>query len=484
MQRAVYSTIADVGRLLIEMPPRHGKTLFLQYVVGWYFGRWPDRKVIYAAHTKALTELFGGKVRRDLELHGPEVFGVNVSKDTRAKADFIVEGDAGGVGGEFYGVGVGGAPHGRGAHLLVTDDLVPNAEASRSPVQMAGIEDFLRNDLMSRRMPGFVHLGVQTRWSERDPHGILTEAWPDLYQTLRFRAIAEDDDPLGREPGEALWPSFIPLKDLLEQRSGMHPYRWSALYQQRPTPEAGGIWRRSWWDECRYSVDEAGRYVLGPGASYGLDALTRYTVADLAFSERKTADYTVIGTFGVTPESPGRVIVLDIHRERMEYPKLWPTVRRIMDRYGSRVIYVEEEGQQRMVVQDGRSKGYPVKTIGRATTADVRISGDKVNVAHESTPMAASGRMWVPMQAHWVADWEHELLVFPNAGASGHDDMADVTAWGLRIADSIPRGISFVPSEGGQGRSQPRHGHLDGMIPRGRGSARVGAGSRDRHLLG
>lgn len=474
-QRTIMDAIAETRRVLLEEPPRHGKTEYLRYLVGWYFGRWPDRNVIYAGHSKSLADRFGGLVRRDLDAHGGDVFGVSVSTDTRAKSDFsITQG-----GGEFFGVGVGGAPHGRGAHLLITDDLVPNAEAASSPVQMAAIEDFLRNDLMSRRMNPFVHVGIQTRWAVMDPHGILNQHWPGKYTTVRLPALAEDDDPLGRPVGAALWPSRFSVEELHEQRDGMHPFRWSAIYQQRPTPEKGGIWQRKWWADTWYALED--RHVYLCNDKYALDSLLRFTVVDLAFTEKKGADYTVIGTFGLTSDKPRRLVLLDMHRERMEYPKLWQRIREQMARWDSGVVYVEEEGQQSMVLQDGRAQGFPVKSVSRRLDADLRISGDKVNVAHEATPLAQQGRMWVPQQADWLANWEGELLTFPN---SAHKDMADVTAWACLLAMKMPVG-NWWDGYGGQSATishengpdagfspeddedEPTH-PLDGMGPRGR----------------
>ena len=441
MNRKAMDALGDGTRLLIEMHPQSGKTTYLQYLAGWYMGRAaadpdfvPGAAVMYATHTMPLVSRQGGRIRRDIDQAGAQVFGVRVASDTRAKADFVVEHIGGRLPGvEFYGVGAHGSPHGRGATLLITDDLVPNAEAAQSDIQVEAVGEFLRHDLLSRRRKGFVHVGIQTRWSDQDPHGIMLALYPDLYVRLRLPALAEDDDPLGRARGEAMWPEQFPVSVLEEQRRGMHPNRFAALYQQRPTPEEGGIWRRAWWHGRTWTSERRNGevwLVLADGYACPLAGCLRFCTVDLATSEKEMADYTVILCAALTGESPRRLIVLDVRRSRMEAPDIMPAIKKAMSDYALTVAYLEEQGNQKWGAQFAKRAGIAARTIGTAKDSNLRIPGDKVAVAYEAAPVAEAGRLWVPKDADWFTEWEHEMLTFPT----GKRDQADATAWACLLA--------------------------------------------------
>jgi len=463
--RRIVRAVADERRALLEEPPRHGKTEILRYTVGWYIGRrallrQKPRNVIYAAHTQKLVDRFGGNVRRDLTSTAAEqVFGISVRRDTRAKSDFVTTSGA-----EFYGVGAGGSPHGRGASLLVTDDLVPNAEAAASDVQMDSIEEFLRSDLLSRREPGFVHIGIQTRWAEMDPHGIMLSLYPDLYDVMRFPAFAEADDDLGREVGEPLWPSMYPREVLEEQQRGMHPYRWAALYQQRPAPQEGGIWKSKWWRDPDRVYDlvpgvDGNDVRVHDGYTVPVANMIRFVVVDTATTTKKTSDFTAILACALTPERPRRLVLLDLDLRRMEGPDVNPSVDRMLKRWGARVAYYETQGNQQLGYQYARRQGIPARSIGTAKDSDVRISGDKVAVAYEAAPLVASGRLLIPRQAAWVSEWEHQMLTFPTGT---HDDACDVTAWACHVCDGLRGMVLALDTDATPAR---RERHLDERAP-------------------
>lgn len=107
-------------RLVVFAPPRHGKSELLKYFVAWSLGRFPDKTVIVASHDDDLATDFGRAVRSILNVHGRELFGVEVASDSAAVNRFGIEGYDGGL----YAVGVGGSVTGRGADLVVVDDVI------------------------------------------------------------------------------------------------------------------------------------------------------------------------------------------------------------------------------------------------------------------------------------------------------------------------------------------------------------------------
>ena len=431
IDREVLAAIVGGYNLLLETPPRHGKSEYTSRALpGWFMGRWPDKRVINASYGLELPLRFGRQIRADLDEFGQPVFGISVDPHSRAAHRFDILRHAGG----FWGVGVGGGVTGRGGNLLITDDTVKDAEAARSDLQRENLWDWFMSTLWTRKEPGAIHIGIMTRWNEDDLHGRIRERLGGQYKIIRLPALAEDDDQLGRKRGEALWPARYDVSALEQLKAEQTPMWWAALYQQRPSPEDGAIWLRKWWDSNRYTYEkDTDTYVLGAYRVPG-KALLRFTVVDLAFSEKKTADLTSIMTFGLTPESPRRLLPISLRAERLTFPNLFPAIRSEMSANDSHVLYLEEEGQQIMVVQAAREEGLPVKTIGRSLSVDFRVSGDKVNVAHEATPMASAGRVWLPAAADWLTDLEHNLLVFPNGT---HDDIADTFAWGCLIGDRM-----------------------------------------------
>lgn len=111
------------------MPPRHGKSETVsRYLPAWYLGRFPDRRVMLASYEAHFAATWGRKARELLEQVGPEVFGVSVSERSAAASAWDIAGRRGGM----VTAGVGGPLTGKGAHLLVIDDPVKNAEEAQS----------------------------------------------------------------------------------------------------------------------------------------------------------------------------------------------------------------------------------------------------------------------------------------------------------------------------------------------------------------
>jgi predicted phage terminase large subunit-like protein len=148
--------------------------------------------------------------------------------------------------------GVGGPITGRGAHLLVIDDPVKNDEEARSPTCRQKQWDWWQSVASTRLRPGGLIVIIQTRWHRDDLTGrILKHAKNNgqRWRVVSLPALAGDDDPLGRAPGEALWPEMYPRDRLLRIRAGRTAYYWQALYQQNPQAEGGTEWPDSFFTD-------------------------------------------------------------------------------------------------------------------------------------------------------------------------------------------------------------------------------------------
>jgi len=250
MDQAIVETI--LGRtapiLVIEAPPRHGKSeLVSRYLPAWYLGIFPARRVMLAAYASGFARSWGRKARSLLIEHGRDWFGVEVSGQVRAASEWGITGTEGGM----VTAGVGGPLTGRGANLLIVDDPIKNAEQAFSQTIRDNHWDWWQSTASTRIEPGGCAIIIATRWHEDDLSGRLLrdaatgEGSP--VRRLRLPAIAETHDPLGRAPGEALWPQRWPRERLEQVRLQKEPHWWDSLYQQRPGRHSRSTWPESYF---------------------------------------------------------------------------------------------------------------------------------------------------------------------------------------------------------------------------------------------
>jgi predicted phage terminase large subunit-like protein len=225
--------------LLIEAPPRHGKSeLVSKFLPAWYLGVWPDRRVMLAAYEATFARSWGRKARQVFADVACPVFGRKLSEDNHAADDWSTT-----AGGGMSTAGVGGPMTGRGAHLLIIDDPVKNAEEALSGTTRENHWDWWQSTASTRLEPGGVVIGIMTRWHESDIFGRLLSGGAKI-RRLTLPALAEAGDVLGRQPGEALWPERYPVAKLEQMRRERSDYWWRAMFQQRP-----GKWGESKWGQ-------------------------------------------------------------------------------------------------------------------------------------------------------------------------------------------------------------------------------------------
>jgi hypothetical protein len=306
-------------RLLVFAPPRHGKSELLKYFVAWFLGRFPDKTVIVASYNDDLAADFGRAVRSILNAHGKELFGVEVAADSAAMNRFGIEGHDGGL----YAVGVGGSMTGRGADLLVVDDVIKSDVEALSETTQRRHWDWWRSVVVTRLAPGAAIIGVGTRWSVDDLLGRLADS--ERFEVVRLAAVAEDDDPLGRVAGEALWPERYPVDALAKIRDEQGGFWFAAQYQGTPEPVSGNLFARDYFRE--YTIVDGG-YVVD-GTVIPIEDCVRFAIADTALSDKRTADFTVIAMFATTPN--GDLLLLERWRARYSGPDQVKLLQRVYE---------------------------------------------------------------------------------------------------------------------------------------------------------
>lgn len=432
----------ECKRLLVSMPPRHGKTMLTsRFFLGWWLGRHPADRVITTTYQARLVQRWSRNIRNDLVRCGPGVFGVAAS--SRAAADDWDllpmrprQEDEQPVEGGISAVGTGGALTGKGANVLNCDDLVRGSEDVRNPQVRDNMGEWFEQDLLTRLEPDGAALVTMTRWHADDiPGRILrsqAEGKPiggEPWEVINLAALAEEDDPLGRAPGEALWEERWPRERLERIRNGMSPHAWSALYQGQPTPAEGTLFQRGW---LTYFDEDRGDFVADR-ARVSAATLLRFVTVDPAWSKKNSADYSVVMAWGFDREN-NRLFVLDVVRRRMTAPELAATIREAMKRWGATLTYVEAQNLKLDEMQVVRRS---------VAMREIQPNTDKVARFMPVQAHAAGGRLLFRRGAPWLPALERELLEF--GPACEYDDQVDAVSYGVHVANEELGGLRPGP---------------------------------------
>lgn len=402
-------------RLIVAMPPRHGKseTTSVKFP-SHYLGRHPDRRVILSSHTSTLALRFSMRARNDFAQYAPEVWGIGVDRDAAAMYRWDVENPdrrSGEPPGGLLASGIGGPITGHGAHLAIIDDPFKGAEDANSVVQRDSVWDWYRFVLRTRLMPDAAIVLVCTRWHEDDLAGRLLQASrddpeADQWEVLSLPAIAEtDNDPLGRQIGEALWPEMYDEAALAATKASVGSYVWAALYQQRPSPMEGGLLRREWWRYYRKAPSD----------------LTDYMISwDMTFKDSKTSNYVVGQVWG---RRAADKYLLDQVRGRMDFPTTVQAVRNLCAKWPQ---------AHTVLVEDKANGPAVISTLKSSISGLIAVNpeGGKEARAAAVSPSIEAGNVYIPDPsiAAWVGDFVEECAAFPNGA---HDDQVDTMTQAL-----------------------------------------------------
>lgn len=415
----------DITRLMITMPPRHGKSMLAsEFFPAWYLGRNPDHYVVTATYAQELADDFGRKVKNQIEdtAYAAIFPGVGLADDSKSAKRFHIEGQQGGYEhslsqrGAFYAVGVGGPLTGRGAHLLLIDDPVKNREDAESEVIRKKTKDWYTSTAYTRLMPGGRIVVIQTRWHEDDLSGWLQaehshEGWVVL------------DLPAIDDAGNALWPQQYDVAALSKIKQAIGPRDWSALYQQRPSPETGDYFKREWIHTVEHLPPRETMLIYG-GSDYAVTA--------------DGGDFTVHGLVGLDPE--GNPWLLDIWR-RQASSDVWVDAFCDLVLKWKPVGWAEETGQIKSGVGPFLVKRMMEKAayVARQQFA---TRGDKAVRAQSIRGLIATRGLRVHKDAPFLADLISEMMSFP---VGVHDDQVDMLGLIGQLIDRMSNGNKPKP---------------------------------------
>lgn len=397
----------ECKRLMIAMPPRHGKSQMGSYLFPAYvMGKRPTAKLIVGSHTAELAQRFGRMIRNLVEDEKyKELFPrVGLSADSKAAGRWNTN-----LGGEAFFIGKGGAMTGRGGDIVILDDILDEQDAL-SETAMENTWEWYTSGPRQRLQPGGAIIIINTRWKTDDLTGRLLKQQgylkSDQWEVLEFPAILPSGNPL--------WPGYWSLDELEKVKVSIGLKKWNAQWQQQPTNDEGAILKRNWWRKWTY--DEP------PQCEYILQCL------DTAYSKKETADFSVISTWGVfypDADSGPNLILLNVRKGRWDFPELKRVAKDEYQYWRPDNVLIEAKATGTPLQQELRRLGVPVTMFspgGRKT------GQDKISRANAVAPILESGMVWYPEGKEWAEDLVEECAAFPNGN---NDDQVDtaVMAW-------------------------------------------------------
>ena len=419
-----------IKKLMINIPPRHGKSeLVSKYFTAWYLTNNPDKRIILASYEADFAAQWSRKTRQLLRKYANySPCGAKLSEYSQAANRFDMQ-----QGGGMQSAGAGGAITGKGADVFIIDDPIKNDAEAHSEIYRENLWNWYLATAFTRLEPNGVMIFIMTRWHEDDICGRLLNSEGSEWTYLKFPALAEENDPLGRPEGEPLMPARYDINALNKIKKTLGSYWFSAMYQQNPMPQGTGVFKKP---DFRYYRKNENIYELL--TDEGIKAVTpnrRFITMDLAVKIKESADYTVLGVWDLTINKD--LILVDLYRERIEGADHLGLVRQYYEKYKPSEINIENVQYQLALIQMVAKAGLPVR--------EIKADKDKYSRALIAAAKFERHEIYFPIEVDYNEILERELLNFPNGK---HDDIVDVISYAAiragEYVDLILPDIKFV----------------------------------------
>jgi predicted phage terminase large subunit-like protein len=397
-----------IRRLIINLPPRHLKSLMASIAFpAWCLGHDPSAQILCVSYAQDLAD----KLARDcrsimMSQWYRRIFPTRLAPHRQAVQEFITTRE-----GYRLATSNGGVLTGRGADIIIIDDPLKPEEAL-SEAQRQAANEWYDHTLYSRqndKQHGAIVIIMQ-RLHEDDliGHVLGQEPW----EVVSFPAIAEADEVhrietiwgpqcFTRRQGEALHPDREPLGTLDRIRRTIGEYNFAGQYQQSPAPLGGGMVKADWFK--RYREKDRPEHFERIVQSW-----------DTANKATELSDFSVCTTWGVSGKD---LFLLGVFRQRLEYPVLKRAVREQQSLFNATEVLIEDKSSGTQLIQELIADGCHGVTCYRPEC-------DKIMRLHAQTAMIENGFVHIPETAPWLAEYLHEMTVFPKGK---HDDQVDST---------------------------------------------------------
>lgn len=394
-------------RLIVTTAPRHSKSMTItETFPSFYLGKNPHRTSIIASYGAEFASDFSKRNRDKIKRFGRELFDVSLSKEKAGASEWNLHGHRGGLIAGSFRTGLTGK--GGDAGLIIVDDPLKNREEADSITIRNKVFREFNESLYTRKQKDTAFIIILTRWHEDDLVGRLLADQDDYapWEVVNMPAICEDeDDFMGREIGEALWPKKFDIPELEHTKRKIGTSSFASLYQQRPSPAEGVIFIRDWW---RYYTQLPSKF----------DRIIQSW--DFAFKDKKDSDYVVGQVWG---KIGADCYLIDQFRAKVDFVKSQEAFRRMADKYPlAKQKYVEDAANGTAIISSLK------REISGIIAVNVKTS--KTARAYSVTPEIESGNVFLPSPSthRWVEDFVEECNNFPNGK---NDDQVDAMTQAL-----------------------------------------------------
>lgn len=419
----------ECRRLIINLPPRHLKSLFASIALpAFWLGKDPSAKIVCSSFTQKLANKLARSCRQVMETQWyREAFPLTrLSTKRNAVDEFLTT-----EGGYRLSLGVEGGLMGRGGDIMIVDDPL-DAEMAASDVQRTNVNDWFDRTLYTRldsQKTGVIIIVMQRlHMDDLSGHVLKKEDW----EVLSLPAIALEEErheirTLGevrtviRQPGDLLHEAHQDQKDLERVQKNLGEYAFSAQYLQCPVPLGGAMVKASWWQFYERRPESFDRVVQS---------------WDTACKNTEFADYSVCTTWGMKDR---KLYLLDVFREKLDYPDLKRAVKMQAGKHKPALILIEE-----MVT--GTSLLQELPREGVRGLKGCKPEHDKATRLYTHLTWIEGGNVLLPRDAPWLAEYRKELETFPH---SRRKDQVDSTSQVLAWAQANPSaGRDLIRSAG------------------------------------
>lgn len=388
------------GRIIVSLPPRHGKSRLLSIgSTTWVAENYGHFNTALCTYGLSLSTDFSGAVRDQIEMN-PDKLSVRIKKGSNRLDKFNFD-----EGGGVYAFGLMGPMTGRGFHVFFLDDFIKHIKEATSALYRQQTWDWFTTTAWTRLEPGATAVIVATRWHDDDLIGRILDEFKGEWEYIRLPAIAEPGDPLGRQPGEALFPERYPVEELLKLKRMLGSFWFSAIYQQDPKDDSSKMADKDWLQYVGQLPHPA--------------SLTWARVWDFA-GTRSAGDYTCGMLFGADKENE-RGYIADIVRDQQSPDDLDTLFKETAEKDGKAVpiIILREPGASGLIATNHFKKLVPDYLV-----SDVPELQNKTSKAHAALAGAERGDLFLLLAA-WNDAFAGEFDHFPN---SDYDDQMDCLA--------------------------------------------------------
>lgn len=392
--------------LVIGAPPQHGKSdIVSRYLPAFVFGLFPDMRIGGLSYAMGLATNMNRDVQRiimsdryaklfpETRLSVKRIVTVEAEAKRNSEEFEIV-----GKKGSYIGAGVGGALTGKSLDLGIIDDPIKNAKEALSPTVKKGVWDWYTSTFLTRLSKNSAQIIMATRWAVDDLSGRVIEHY-ERAKVLVFPAINSD--------GTALVPDLHPLDKLLEYKSTLGDYFWSAMYMQSPKTLGGTIFK-----------DQFVQYYLPKDLPKRFDEVIHSW--DMTFKDTEGTDFVVGQVWG---RLGANVYLLHQVRDRLSFSATAAAVKKMAKDFPlGRVKLIEDKANGPAIINH-------LKDVVTGL-APVEPLGSKTARAHAVTPEWEAGNVWLPHKdiAPWIVDFVANLTSFPSCA---YDDEIDAMTQAL-----------------------------------------------------